>query len=364
MTAAQLNPKKIWYAASNEDGRSECTAIAPEGKRLLSITASGSRTFDLLAYGEGPEHILSIDQNPAQTALAEVFVAAYRRLSYPEFRRFVGLDDDVGRLRTLATLRDDLSPLAQTFWRKQGRLLDHGLLYCGKWEGMLRLIQRVIANRRREVADRLLAASSLTEQSQIWRNEWEDDAWHGMVWILSRRWLWSYIFREPGMAFIPKDFDIEGYAMARFRHAADHIPFAQSPFVWLLMRGKYEGAVVPPYLTEAGYARIRERLDRVTFATMSLQDAIANSADATFSGASLSDYSSYCDTTTQEGVWQGLRRVMAPGGRVCERKFFNKSGSDIALAHGFTRNTALEDALFVRDAAIFYSFVIAERTTP
>ena len=121
--AAKLDPRKIWYAASNEDARSECAAIAPEGKRLLAITASGSRTFDLLAYGAGPEHILSIDQNPAQTALAELFAAAYRQLSYPEFRRFVGLDVDIGRLWTLEAVADDLSSHARGFWRENARLI-------------------------------------------------------------------------------------------------------------------------------------------------------------------------------------------------------------------------------------------------
>ena len=53
--------------------------------------------------------------------------------------------------------------------------------------------------------------------------------------------------------------------------------------------------------------------------------------------------------------------VMRAGGRVCERKFFNKTGVDLPTSFGFARDRALEELLNERDGAFFYSFVVAIR---
>jgi S-adenosylmethionine-diacylglycerol 3-amino-3-carboxypropyl transferase len=357
--ASELDTGKIWYSASNEDTRSEVAALNPAGKSLLCITASGSRTFDLLIHA--PSRIISIDQNPAQTAFAELLAASYRQLDYTRFAAFVGLSPGTDRSQCLKSLLPGLPPDAQRFWARNAKRIDDGLIYCGKWEGYLRTIQQLSGKRRRRIADRLLAANSLTTQSALWADEWDDRAWRRSLHLLSVRWLWTYVFREPGMQFVPQDFDIEGYARARFQHAASHDLFARSPFAWLLMKGAYASDVLPPYLTEAGFDAVRGNLDRVTFVTASLQETLRTCDAGAFDGASLSDYASYCDVDVQRGVWNDLSRAMATGGRVCERKFFNKSGTDLPCEHGFDRDLALEAKLFNDDHAFFYSFVIAEK---
>lgn len=359
MKSATLATDTVWYSASNEDTRSECAALVPSGKSLLCITASGSRTFDLLI--EDPARIVSIDQNPAQTAFAQLLAAAYRSFDYPAFCAFLGLSHSVDRSAQLEALLPQLPPEAAAFWRRNGQSVETGLLYCGKWEGYLRQIQWLAGSRRRALADRLLHTHSLAEQHQLWERAWNNRSWRMFLRVLSQRWLWTHVFREPGMQFVPTNVDIGGYARERFDHAARNVQLAELPFAWLLMMGCYPLDVLPPYLTEHGHSLIRERLDRVTFVTASLQETLDHSAADAFDGASLSDYSSYCDVDVQRAVWAQLRRVIAPGGRVCERKFFNKSGAHLPGELGFRRDTALEDRLFAQDQALFYSFVIAER---
>lgn len=360
MKAATLDTSKLWYAASNEDSRSEVAAIQPAGRDLLVITASGSRSFDLLLAD--PASIVSIDQNPAQTALAELLAAAYRTLDYPAFAAFTGLTDSADRCVMLDHLGPQLPPDAQSFWSRNRHLVSQGLIYAGQWEGYLRLIQRLAGRRRRALAARLLAAPDLDSQYRLWRDEWDNRGWRMFLRLLSVRPFWKYVLREPGIAFVPPDFAMGDYAWARFDHAAQAIPLARTHFAWLLFAGRYPADVLPDYLTEAGHTLIRTRLDRISFRTQSLQDALAIAAPGEFTGASLSDYSSYCDVDVQRQVWTGLARAVAPGGRVCERKFFNKSGGDIPGQCGFTRDSALEQQLTAQDGAIFYSIIAATRT--
>ncbi|RIV88739.1 DUF3419 family protein [Aurantiacibacter zhengii] len=358
-SAAVLDQSAIWYSACNEDTASEIAALQPKGKRLLCITASGSRAFDLLLAD--PAHIVSIDQNPAQTALAELFAAAYRTFDYASFSGLVGLREEPARLDLIDKLLPQLSPPSREFWRRNRGIAAEGLLYCGRWEGFLRQIRRWAGKRRRKLADRLLAAPDRETQWALWRQEWDDWRWRLFVRAMTARSLWRWVMREPGIAFIDREFDMTAYTHDCFNHAARDLHLRDLPFAWLMLSGGYDTEVLPPYLTEAGHAAIAQRVDRLELRTLSLQQAIAEAEPGSFDGASLSDYSSYCDDTVQRRVWADLARGIRPGGLVCERKFYNKSGTDIPLESGFTRNRKLEDALRLSDGALFYSFVVARR---
>ncbi|MES2288131.1 MAG: DUF3419 family protein [Pseudomonadota bacterium] len=360
MKAAQLDGRTIWYAASNEDGRSETRALEPGGRTILSITASGSRTFDLLLAD--PAHIVSIDQNPAQTAFAELLAAGYRTLDYRQFAAFTGLDNDqYAREVLFERIVKNLSPATRTFWSNNRRAIGAGLIYAGKWEGFLRTIHGLAGSRRRGIAARLMAAETVEEQYSLWRSEWTDRQWRGFLKLLSMRFLWRYVAREPGIAFVARDFDISAYVAARFDHAARTQLFRESPFAWLMMTGSYPDDVRPPYLSEAGFDAIKNRIDRVEFVTAPVQDYLRGTDAGRFDAVSLSDYSSYCDVDVQRGLWRDLARAMPRGGRVCERKFFNKSGTGLPGEFGFVRDLELEEMLFQQDRAYFYSFVVAEK---
>jgi S-adenosylmethionine-diacylglycerol 3-amino-3-carboxypropyl transferase len=359
MKAAALD-HRLWYTASNEDGASEIAALAPVGRHVLSITASGSRTFDLLTAD--PASIVSIDQNPAQTALAELLAEGYRRLPYPRFCALVGTEDAGGtRAQDFERLTTALSPEARAFWQRNARMIDTGLIYAGRWEGFLRTMHRLAGRRRAALARRLLAAATLEEQYGLWRDEWDDRGWRMLLRLMSVRWLWRHVAREPGIAFVAPDFDIADYVAARLDHAARHIRFAESPFAWLMLTGAYPREVRPRYLSEGAFPNIASRIERVLFVTAPVQDYVASAPADIFEAVSLSDYSSYCDIDMQRVFWAELSRAVAPRGRVCERKFFNKLGTELPEEIGFVRDHGAEETLTAADRAFFYSFVVAER---
>lgn len=359
MTATTLDQATIWYSACNEDAASEIAALQPTGKKILTITASGSRAFDLLLAD--PVEIVAIDENPAQTALAELFAAAYRQCDYPAFCGLAGLSDDPQRLARLDSLLPDISDEARRFWQNNRQIAADGLLYCGRWEGFLRRFRRWAGPRRRNLADQLLLSTDIAAQQALWDGKWDDWQWRLFLRALAMRWLWRHVLQEPGIAYVPADFDMTGYARTRFDHAAGYLHLARLPFAWLLLNGSYRADILPPYLTELGHSLIRERLDRLTLKTASLQAVVADADPASFDGASLSDYSSYCDEAEQRNVWNNLTRIMRPGAVICERKFFNKSGMNIPAELGFSRDHGLEERLDAADGAWFYTFVVARK---
>lgn len=357
MTAIQLNQSTIWYSACNEDTASEIEALEPAGKRILCITASGSRAFDLLLAD--PAEVVAIDENPAQTALAELFAAAYVHCDYKEFCGLLGLQETSARCELVDTLLPHLSDTSQAFWQLNRAVARNGLLYCGRWEEFMRKFMRWAGQRRRLLAKRLLDCKAVEEQWSLWQREWDDWQWRMFLRILAWRPMWRWVLREPGIAFVPQSFDMTAYARMRFDHAARNLHLRKLPFAWLLLNGAYHPQILPPYLTEAGHATIRDRIGRLKLRTASLQETVAADGSGTFDGVSLSDYSSYCDLAEQKKVWHNLARRMAPGARVCERKFFNKSGTEVPSKAGFKRIEGLEERLNARDGAWFYTFVVA-----
>jgi S-adenosylmethionine-diacylglycerol 3-amino-3-carboxypropyl transferase len=207
----------------------------------------------------------------------------------------------------------------------------------------------------------LLTCADREAQWRLWQSHWDNWQWRLLLRAIACRPLWRWGLREPGIALVPQEFDMAGYARARFDHAASRLHMRQLPFAWLLLTGTYHPDILPPYLTEAGHRLIRERIDRLTLRSASLQSTIAGMEPGQFEAASLSDYSSYCDTAAQNEVWRDLARGMLAGGRICERKFFNKTGTALPIAHGFKRDYAVEAQLDACDGALFYSFVVAVR---
>jgi len=357
MTAKQLNQSIIWYSACNEDASSEIAALEPAGKRILCITASGSRAFDLLLAD--PAEVISIDENPAQTALAELYSAAYLHYEYDDFCALLGLIDNGDRIALLDGLLPHICASAQFFWKANRHLAKNGLLYCGRWEGYMRKFMRWAGARRRKLATRLLNCATIDEQRSLWKSEWDDWQWRLFLRILAIRPLWRWVLDEPGIAFIPKDFDMTAYARAQFDHAAHNLHLRQLPFAWLLLKGSYHPDILPLYLTKEGHTLIRSRISRLKLHTASLQQTVAATEAQIFDAISLSDYSSYCDVAEQDKVWRNLARHLPTGGRVAERKFFNKTGMELPDNIGFKRQNSLEQQLNANDGAWFYTFVVA-----
>lgn len=359
MTASALDQSTIWYSASNEDAQSEIGALKPEGKKILTLTASGSRAFELLLAD--PSEVISIDQNPAQTALAEIYAVAYKHFDYDAFCRLTGLRQDEHRSALLDEALRHVSSDTERFWRANRNQAAGGLLYCGRWESFLRRFRQWAGSRRRALADELLHTHDLTTQALLWETRWDNWQWRLLLRVIALRGLWRHILREPGISYVPDDFDMTGYARARFEHLAKNLHIPELPFAWLVFNGAYHPDILPPYLTQKGHALIAQRIERLTLQTTDLRSFLTSAPTASLDGASLSDYASYCDENEQRAVWRELARTLRCGAVVCERKFFNKTGAGLPGEFGFTRDEALEDVLFRQDGAWFYSFVVARQ---
>ena len=340
--------RNLNFSSSNEDGETELAALAGAG-RILCLTGSGTRPLDLLM--SDAEEIVALDVNPAQNALLALKVAAIESFERAEFLAFIGLSPGACRGASYDRLRDRLSPAARAYWDRRRALVEAGVWYGGKWERLLRWNARFLGVFRGKALDALLAAPDVERQADLWRRKFGDGRLRAVVALIGRDWIWRWVLREPGGAFLPPPRDVARRLASDFQRASRSFLFRDSDFAMLIFRGAHEAdGALPIHLRPENYQRIRERLPRLRIVEGGLADLGELDVGA-IDGFSLSDFGSYCGTDLYASCWKGVLAAAAPGAKFCERIFMN----DMAIPFPeIEEDRALSEALSQTDKAIIY----------
>ena len=351
---------KINYSAANEDGNSERGFLSIKNKdRVLCITGSGARPLDLLV--DKPESLLAIDFNPSQTSLCELKIACYKDLEYEEFCAFIGLSPSSTSKRksTYKALRFHLSSPAREFWDKHEAEIEKGILYCGTWEAFMQVMAK-FAQVRSKTLSRLFSCHNLAEQYHIWTKNWDDIVWKSSLWLFSKRFVWKYLLKEPGIDFVPASMNIFWYMHDRFDHCAKSFLLKDNPYAHLLLWGRYYKESLPLHLRPENFSTIKNRIDSLSLQTGSLLDFLHNDGvKNSFSAFSLSDFSSYADPNLYYDIWDGVINASVDGAKACERQFLVKYDPKELFPMRLSRNQQMEGNLFEKDDTFIYSFICA-----
>lgn len=344
---------KIIYSAANEDSNSERKALGLHDKDVvLCITGSGARPLDLLA--DQPQKIVSVDFNAHQNHLLQLKIAGYKTLDYSQFIQFVGLVGCSDRLYYYKKINALLPTDSRQYWDAKTALIQRGILYCGQWEKWLKLLAWV-AHLRGSKLDQLLAFSAIDEQKEYWQQHWSDATWKWMLQIVSNRFAWKYLLREPGALLIPREFSIWQYLYQRLEHLGAHFLISKNAFAQLLFCGRYlPGAELPVHLRAEYFDIIKAQVDTIEIVHQPLCDFLESTREK-ISAFSLSDFSSYADAGEYLRTWSAVIKAAAPGARFCERQFLvtRQPENNFPQIH---RNTELEQLLEQTDETFVYSF--------
>lgn len=341
------------FTSANEDGASELAALALQpADHVLCLTASGARPLDLLLGN--PANITATDINPVQNELLRLKIAAFRALDYQDLLAWLGITQTPQRLHLHSKVEALLPPASHAFWQTRRRAIAAGIWHSGRWERVLWLGAAGTQMIRGRRIDALFGAPTLEDQTCIWRDHFDDAAWHSAVRLLSRRWFWTRIIGEPGGAFLPDPAASEARLTGLFRRAAESFFFRESDFATLIFRGRHTaGGALPLHLQPQNFETIRTRLDRIRIAAAGLAD-LGASGLGPFDAFSLSDFGSYCSGVAYDACWRGILAAASPGARFCERIFMNPVRPGPALAPHIRIDDALSAALTRSDRAIIY----------
>ena len=203
----------------------------------------------------------------------------------------------------------------------------------------------------------MLEAATIEEQQKIWSSKWDNRTWSLFLSVLSSRFLWVNIIREPGAKLIPKDFNTKQYMKDRLEYLTLNFKLNENHYANLLFNGSYmESCILPHHLRPENFEIVRSNLDRIEIVTAALIDYLPQHRSR-FSKFSLSDFSSYAPLEIYHSIWENIIFSAKSGAVFCERYFLVKRNPEKQFTL-LQRDSIREISIAQTDISAIYTFGI------
>ena len=187
----------LLYSCCNEDSRSELKALRPEGKRVLSIAASGGRAFSLLI--EDPKEVVAIDTNYHQIHLCRLKYHVMRRLDRKGYLGFVGIDNSRRRLQVYEGIRGNLADETREFWDSRRQVIEKGIIYAGEFDRNVILLSKMFRLFAGWDIRSLNSCATVEEQIRYMSPVWRDLLWTVLAKCVFNSWLSKLLLVDAGV---------------------------------------------------------------------------------------------------------------------------------------------------------------------
>lgn len=327
-------PPTFLYTQSWEDPRADMQVLSiSSDDNVLTLTSGGCNALNLLIHGAG--HVVSVDCNPAQSALLELKATAIRRLDFEDVWALFG----EGRHPHMEQLFErQLAPwLSQTshaFWKSRLSYFRTGLYFHGGMGQVIYYLQLLTTFLGlRSSMHKLVSAESVEEQAHVWDSLWPvrffktAPAWLVRlatnllaVLLFNRFVLWfgggvpckQYrLIQRDGVCickYAARTFD----TVARTSHLRH-----DNYFYYNCLTGRYARDNCPSYLQQNEFAFLKKMgLDRLEIVTGTFLDQLRSQK---FTKVVLMDHMDWLDAQAAQHVAAELAAAVPVGGRIIWR---------------------------------------------
>ncbi len=358
-TAPSADFSFIRYANCWEDAELLVEALEPApGKRILSIASAGDNLFRLLADGC---EIVAVDLNAAQLAAVELRKAAIKNLSYYKFLRFAGIEPCGSRPATYKLLRSDLSTDARAFWDSQGRSIEKGFIFDGKFERYFSLFRKQLIpliHSKKTVA-KLLEPKTREERITFYNKKWNNARWQMIFRLFFSRKLMGVLGRDPSF-FKQVEGKVSSKLLERAEYALTELDTSNNPYLTFILTGSFSGAL-PPYLEVDNYLKIQSNTHNLTIHHGTVQSALTEYEPQSFDGFNLSDIFEYLTEEESTEVYGELLKSAKPSARLAYWNMLAPRECPLEFSDKVEHLSELSESLFKKDRAFFYSrFIVDE----
>jgi S-adenosylmethionine-diacylglycerol 3-amino-3-carboxypropyl transferase len=326
-----VHGNNLVYNTCWEDPRLDRVALELGRRdRVMVITSAGCNALDY-ALAE-PERVYAVDMNPRQNALLELKIAAIKRLEFEDFFQLFGQGRLSGASRLYEdVLRGQLTGWSRRYWDRRIQFFDDRRcpFYFRGTSGLFaRLINlyvdRVI--RVRPVVERLLAATDVPQQRQIYDEELKERFWTRTVkFALGRDTTLSLL----GVPRAQREQVERGYdgGIVQFIYDCMEAVFARLPihdnYFWrVYISGSYAPNCCPEYLKPDNFEKLKNGVaDRIEVHTNSVQGFLENN-EVSITRFVLLDHMDWLSShgyAWLESEWQAILSRAAPNCRILWR---------------------------------------------
>jgi S-adenosylmethionine-diacylglycerol 3-amino-3-carboxypropyl transferase len=358
--------ERLLFAQCWEDPRMDVEALQPgPGRTLLVVTSGGCTALNLAL--EGPDKVIAVDLNAAQSWLLHLKIAGARVLSHGEYLELLGARPSTHRPDLYTRCRPVLPARARAYWDREVGRIEDGVLVSGRYERYLakfRGLLRTLHGEKRIA--RLFELRELDEQRRFYEEEWDTAAW---------RLFFRVFFSRPvlGFAGLDRAFftyvegipDFGAHFLGRARHVLTDLPIRDNYFLAQICLGRYLDAALPAYLQPANFERLRAAVRRIEVVTEELGTLLARLPEASVDGFAYSNVFEWVSPEVFESLLRQTHRVSRHGARLCYRNLLVRRKHLPALDGLFAPDDALAARLLFEDRSFVYShFEIATALKP
>lgn len=283
-------------------------------RRAFVITSGGCAAFSLLDVVD--DEILSVDIHPAQNRLAELKLAAWRQGSFSRFERLLCGD----ARRVLPALRADLPERVRAYWDRHPEGLRHGLQSCGRVDGFLRLMRRLlfVAVHRRTFVERFLSLDDPAVQSAWFAERWNNRRWRWALRLAFHPWVLRLSFDRTAAAALPTDFST--FIGRRLQDWLTAGPARTNPFLWQTFLGEYPSGLArddpsdrPLYLRPDYFEGSKCHLQKITWSDGEAAEILARGEAGAFDLIALSNILELASEARLARTLEAATHAAAPG---------------------------------------------------
>ena len=153
---------------------------------------------------------------------------------------------------------------------------------------------------------------------------------------------------------------VAGHILKHTRYALVELDPADNPYLHWILKGAH-GAALPYALREAHFEAIRDRIDRIEWHPLSIEDYLVAHPDARFDGFNLSDIFEYMSEENYEALLRRLIGVAHPNARLAYWNMLARRRRPEVLCELLEPLDELAGRLYAKDKAFFYSDFIVEQ---
>ena len=349
--------ERLLFAQCWEDPRMDAESLCMKpGKTALVVTSGGCTALSMALLG--PERILAIDLNAAQSHLLRLKIAGAKYLSHSEYLELLGVRASSRRGWLYAQCRTALPRSAMVFWDAHQPLIAAGVLRAGRYERYLAAFRRLLLliEGRRKV-EQLFVSRSLEDRRRFYEEQWNTRLW---------RLCFRLFFSRPvlGTAGLDRAFftyvdgieDFGAHFLRLTRHALVDLSPRENYFAAQICLGRYlDERTMPPYLLAENYSALRSAVDHIEVETMELGAFLAKMPDSSIDAFAYSNVFEWLPGEAFEKVLRETHRVARPNARVCYRNLLVRRQTPSTLTHLFRPETAIAGRLLAEDRSWVYS---------
>jgi len=328
------------------------------GFTCLSIASGGDNTLAILS--RRPRKVFAIDLSPAQLAVLELRVAAFRELQHPQVLALHGSVESHKRQELYQRCRKHLSNPTRDYWDQRPELIEAGFGSAGRLESYFRIFRNWVlplSESRRRV-EQLLAEKSSQERVRFYDSEWNNLRWRLSFRIFFSRLVMGRLGRDQEL-FRYVEGRVAERMLERTRYAVTELDPATNPYLYWILTGRHRDGALPFSLRAENFEAIRTHLDRLEWRCCTLQEFLENPPDA-FDVFNLSDIFECISVESHERLLRLLIRAAKPNARLAYWNLLVPRSRPESLAADLKPLKLLADSLFARSNAFFYSSFVVE----